>query len=412
MILETLAGIHEGFRNAQLISPDQDLPKSFRDLQPEELNTVARIFEVTSWLQDFCEAAEEDHDDDHISPYRTICIRCIESANLPTPPAHITDIMLTNALETRALRETLRNEAIRKAINDINEWREAQTEAMKNDLVTCITSPVSDLETLARNVGNLDPHITEWVTSIHGPLRKAAIQTVMKEAMEDCMIPHARELLESEWTRRQTEIEQEIRDRSTKYDTKLRLLAETFIQQREQELRDSSDQRLSEIKAQLEDKLADDIAKLKNQMKASLQTAKDEAETRALTLAVRTPKAAKPSPLSLTRPKKAKKKKITILDLTTPPPQDDGSLSADHTDMEMEADSTPTTPVCRSSAPSPPLLKKSPSLQRTPKPSRTGSGPPLQRIAPPMHPLLPTLPHLRPRSLPTVSRPSWRPLTV
>ena len=81
MILETLAGIHEGFRNAQLISPDQDLPKSFRDLQPEELNTVARIFEVTSWLQDFCEAAEEDHDDDHISPYRTICIRCIESAD-------------------------------------------------------------------------------------------------------------------------------------------------------------------------------------------------------------------------------------------------------------------------------------------------------------------------------------------
>ena len=29
MILETLAGIHEGFRNAQLISLDEDLPKSF-----------------------------------------------------------------------------------------------------------------------------------------------------------------------------------------------------------------------------------------------------------------------------------------------------------------------------------------------------------------------------------------------
>ena len=48
MILETLAGIHEGFRNAQLISPDQDLPKSFQDLNGEERNAVAWIFEVTS----------------------------------------------------------------------------------------------------------------------------------------------------------------------------------------------------------------------------------------------------------------------------------------------------------------------------------------------------------------------------
>jgi hypothetical protein len=74
MILENLAGIHEGFRNAQLISPDAELPTSFRDLLPEELNTVARIFEVTSWLQDFCEAAEEEHDADHIAPFCTVCI--------------------------------------------------------------------------------------------------------------------------------------------------------------------------------------------------------------------------------------------------------------------------------------------------------------------------------------------------
>ena len=38
MILETLAGIHEGFRNTQLISPDSDPPKSFWDLNPEERN--------------------------------------------------------------------------------------------------------------------------------------------------------------------------------------------------------------------------------------------------------------------------------------------------------------------------------------------------------------------------------------
>ena len=43
------------------------------------------------------------------------------------------------------------------------------------DLVNCITSPDPDIETMARNVGNLDPRIAKWVTTIHTPLRKAAI---------------------------------------------------------------------------------------------------------------------------------------------------------------------------------------------------------------------------------------------
>jgi hypothetical protein len=165
MILETLAGIHEGFRNAQLISPDADLPKTCCDLNGEELNTVARIFEVTSWLQDFCEAAEEDHDDDHISPFRTICIRCVESTDLPPPPPNVTDIMLTNALEIRALRETLRNEAIRKAVKDIDTWRENQTTVLTSDLVANITCTEPNFESLARTVG-LDPQVQQWVDSI------------------------------------------------------------------------------------------------------------------------------------------------------------------------------------------------------------------------------------------------------
>ena len=158
MILETLAGIHEGFRNAQLVSPDKDLPKSFRDLNGEERNAVARIFEITSWLQDFCEAAEDDHDDNHIAPFRTLCIHCIESADLPPPPPNVTNIMLTNALEARAFWETLRNQAIQKAVNDIDTWRTNQTESLISDLVACITCQNPDLSTLAHEV-SLDPRV-------------------------------------------------------------------------------------------------------------------------------------------------------------------------------------------------------------------------------------------------------------
>lgn len=85
MILETLAGIHEGFKNAQLISPDEDLPKNFRDLSPDELNTVARIFEMTTWINDFCEAAETNHDDDHVPPFRTL--HSMHRVHRPSPPS-------------------------------------------------------------------------------------------------------------------------------------------------------------------------------------------------------------------------------------------------------------------------------------------------------------------------------------
>jgi hypothetical protein len=360
MILENLAGIHEGFCNAQLISPDADLPKSFRDLQPEELNTVARIFEVTLWLQDFCEAAEEEHDADHIAPYRTICVRCVKSANLPPAPANITDIMLSNALEVRTLRETLRNQAIRDAVKHIEDWRKTQTEAMITDLVTYMTSPEPDINSLARNIGNLDPRITAWVDSIRAPLRKAAIEMVTQETVEDCIIPHGQEVLEGAWMRRQTEIEHEIRKRSSEYEAELRRSAEEHASKVEQELRISTDNAIAELKAQLDDKLANKIAQLKNHAKATIQAAKEESDSHSLTLAIRTSKAPKPSPLNIMKlkRKKGKKKVINVLDLTTPPPDAPSEMETDTdstptTPIRRSSDSTPTTPIRRSSAPSP-----------------------------------------------------------
>ena len=273
--------------------------------------------------------------------------------------------MLTNALKVCALRESLHNQAIRDAVKDIDAWRETQTEAMMNDLVNSITCPDPDFQSLAHNVGNLDPHIAAWVTSIRTPLRKAAIQMVAQEMVEDCVIPHAHKFLKGEWMRKQSEIELEIRKRSTQHEEELRRLAEEYAQCLEQELRENIEKTISALKTQLDEKLADDIAQLKNHVKVSLQATKNEAESHMMTLAIRTPKAAKPSPLSITHPKKTKKK-VTILNLTTAPPPGNEALASDHTDMETDADSTPTTPIYQSSAPSPaPLLTTAPDTVNT-----------------------------------------------
>jgi hypothetical protein len=318
MILETLAGIHEGFRNAQLASPDADLPDAFRDLNGEERNTVARIFEVTSWLQDFCEAAEDEHDADHIAPYRTLCIRCIESADLPPPPANVTDIMLTNALETRAFRETLRNQAIQKAVNDINEWRAQQTESLISDLVASVTSQAPDLGTLAHEVG-LDPRVAKWVDNIRPRLRRTAIQMINQETIEDCLVPHAQEILEAEWLQRQAAIQAQLQEKTTNLTEQLNADLEVMLENKKRTLNLAAEEYLRNFEQDLNASTADEIQRLKNKHKSVTQQAKDEDEARSLQSVIRTPKAAKPSPLNISKPKR-KKKKVTILDLTTPPP--------------------------------------------------------------------------------------------
>lgn len=82
--METVAGIHEGFHNMQLAAPGDDLPNSFRNLATDELNTVARIYEILSSILDFCEVPVNGEPDD---AFRTLCVRCVESIDLPPPPS-------------------------------------------------------------------------------------------------------------------------------------------------------------------------------------------------------------------------------------------------------------------------------------------------------------------------------------
>ena len=229
-------------------------------------------------------------------------------------------IMLTNTLKTRALWETLRNEAIRKAMKDIDLWRESQTASLISELALCITSSTSNLEDLTCNVGNLDPHINKWVETIWMKLRETTIKMINHKSIEDCLDPYSTELLETDWMCHQSEIETELHAKSDAYEQQLRQDAEECIQLQEKTLWDEAECKLNAIKQELDSKLADEIAQLKNKTKLAIQTAKDNEETHTLNFMQCTPKALKASPLNIKKPKKVQKKKIEILNLTTPPP--------------------------------------------------------------------------------------------
>ena len=356
VIMETLAGIHEGFHTAQLASPDEDLPDSFRNLSPEELNTVGHIFDITGSIHDFCEPVDENPDE----AFRAICIRCVQAVDLPPPPANITDIMLSTALEARAVRETLRNEAIRKAVHDIDLWRETQQAALIDSLVSDIVNRETNPDEVARSLGKLDPRIEAWVDSIRPHLKESILKMVAQEPIEDFVSPQVEEILYNAWTKKQMEINAELETRTSSYVAQLQEDSDTFLASKKQILTEEAEASLSKFEADLKAKTEDEIQRLKSKYKLEAQAAKEDLEARSLSLAIRTPKPAKPSPLNITKPKK-KKKKVHILDLTTPSPGPGPEHGNDsHTDMETDAESTPTTPICRSSAPSPALPPTAP----------------------------------------------------
>lgn len=213
----------------------------------------------------------------------------------------------------------LRNQAIQQVVHDIDTWRARQTETLISDLVLSVTSQNPDLSTLAHQVG-LDPRVQEWVDKIRPRPRHAAIQMINQETVEDCLVPHAQEILESEWLKQETEIHRELETKAANLTEELTANIEVMMETRKQSLQQAAEDYLRKFQEETDASTADEIQRIKNKAKSLTQHAKDNEEARTLQSVVRTPKATKPSPLNITKPKR-KKKKVTILDLTTPPPE-------------------------------------------------------------------------------------------
>lgn len=122
--------------------------------------------------------------------------------------------MLSNVLEARAIHDTLRNQAIREATNDIDSWHEAQCTALIDGLVHDITSNEPDPETLARTLGQLDPRIETWVNNFRPKLKDTIIKMVSAEPIADHLAPQAQEILENAWTEKRAFIMTELESRA------------------------------------------------------------------------------------------------------------------------------------------------------------------------------------------------------
>jgi hypothetical protein len=170
-------------------------------------------------------------------------------------------------------------------VNDTDAWRAKQTKALTSDLVASITCMDPNFKTLACEVG-LDPHVQQWVDSICPCLREMAIRMINQETIEDCLISHATEILETEWMCRQTNIKTQLQAKSEAYVAQLNEEAATYFETKKKALLDEANEHLHKFELDLDAKTADEIQQLKNKSRTTLQLAKDKSDSHTLSLAI------------------------------------------------------------------------------------------------------------------------------
>jgi hypothetical protein len=144
LVLEVLASVHEGLRNAQLASPlaEADIANSdaFDLMDGDEVALVTKSYEILGWLKDFFQEDGDTYGD----AVRLHCSRCVQSGyatQAQDAEALSQSLQLTNSIDARAFHESLLNKVLPSIHRDVDEWRVRQRGLLIDHIVQIITDP-------------------------------------------------------------------------------------------------------------------------------------------------------------------------------------------------------------------------------------------------------------------------------
>jgi hypothetical protein len=381
LVLEVLASVHEGLRNAQLASPlaEADVANSdaFDLMDGDEVAIVTKSYEILGWLKDFFQEDGDTYGD----AARLHCSRCIQSGYATQAQDADTlsrSLQLTNSIDARAFRESLLNKVLPSIHKDVDEWRVRQRGLLIDHIVQIITDPPTELssDAIASATHTLDPRVQAWVDDKRTAIQAYARSCITNEACENSVDLWAQEAVIHRIDARRREIDQQTDEL---FDAK------GIAHRREQrlaELATAADEQIAVESARLDEMVSRRLAELRHDSKVRLFDAENDAHSRDLTSAIRSTKPLKPSPISSrTRSKGKSARKSRILDLHSNTSGLDSETPMS-TEDEGPASPGPTLPAPESLSPADPT-PKAPTFPRseTPSPpsrpiSTTPTGPP------------------------------------
>jgi hypothetical protein len=384
MVLELLATIHEGLRNAQLACPlaSEDVGESmaFDDTDGDEVAIMSRCHEILGWLRDFFFETNTSY----TSSSRVHCSRCVQSGyclQQQDAESLSRSLQLTNAIDARAFRESLLNKVIPSIHRDVDEWRVRQRQLLIDQITSLITDGDLTGEALAAGTHALNPDLQAWVDAQRVAITSFARARIANEACENSISLWASEIVIHRIDEKRRELDA-ITDASPSAaeieHRKLNRLAE---------LQNAADDEIKAEETRLHEMVARRLGELQHDAKVRIFDGENEASSRSLISAIRTAKGPKPSPISSRTRSKGKRGKSRILDLhsnvsgaeseTPMSTEDDEPHSPAPAMTPSPADPTPTASAFpRSPAPSPPSRPT----------STTPTGRPVPALTPPLEP--------------------------
>jgi hypothetical protein len=196
LVLEVLAAVHGGLRACQLTSPEGQgkVADAFYDLTTTEEAIASHSREVINDLAGFywTDSSTEDILKMH-------CFRCVQTADIDPKSNEdlLKSIQLNTALDTRKLRETLLNKAIRDTHKEVDEWCAKQHDLLISFITETITADKEmTAEKLADTVYHLSPAYTTWVGKYQTQMWAYVCKAISKTMDEDMLNPYGRELLD------------------------------------------------------------------------------------------------------------------------------------------------------------------------------------------------------------------------
>jgi hypothetical protein len=348
---------------------------AFDLMDGDEVTLVTKSYEILGWLKDFFQEDGDTYGD----AVRLHCSRCVQSGYATQAQDAETlsrSLQLTNSIDARAFRESLLNKVLPSIHRDIDEWRVRQRGLLIDHIVQIITDPSTKLsaDSIAAATHSLDDRVQAWIDAKRLAIQAYARSCLTNEACENTVDLWAQEAVIHRIDARRREIDQQTDEL---FDAK------GIAHRRDQrlaELAAAAEEQIAAESARLDEMVSRRLAELRHDSKVKLFDAENDAHSRDLTLAIRSAKPPKPSPISSrTRLKGKGARKSRVLDLhssasgaeseTPMSTEDEGPLSPPPvaSDSISPADPTPKASTFpRSPSPSPPSRPTSTTLTGPP----------------------------------------------
>ena len=185
IMAELMVAIHKSIRTSHSTDPS---PRTFHDLDQEELALFNIVTKVSDTFYDFFEGYKENTEE------WSTCLRCLEQCRRPLSKATYNSVTMTCGQSINAIHATVVNEKTREIHQRVHDWGENLFATITNAFTDHIVAKNTDANTF---LSMDDPRLANWLNITAHNLKEHARSKLLDEAVDKYVVPWASERMDT-----------------------------------------------------------------------------------------------------------------------------------------------------------------------------------------------------------------------